>query len=236
MKTDLIDISANQPCGGCDRCKRLHLAPAIDWGALDPQVQGVLVKATEGVDWRDPCASRHAVAATGFGRSLGAYHYLHVRHLRAQDARVQARQYLAARAALGADRVLPIVDVETAFNTHVGSGPNVGQLLPPDLRATPAECCQAVTDFVDEMEQAVGVSPSIYTSSGEWREMGLGGLTSLARCPLWLAEYDAGVHPPPPWVVAVAHQYTGAGTVAGVTGAVDCSELVGPLGALLMAA
>jgi len=152
------------------------------------------------------------------GRALGGYHYLRIRHNRAQDAAIQATQFLTQWAKRGCT-MLPIVDVETALN------------FPP---ATQGECQDAASRFVETVEQSVDVSPTIYTSPGEWRSMGLSSLTSLGRCPLWLAEYDSHVRCPPPWLSAVAHQFSGAGSVAGVTGPVDCSELQGDLGAMIM--
>ena len=56
--------------------------------------------------------------------------------------------------------------------------------------------------------------------------MGLGGLTSLARCPLWIASYGSSYTTPAPWTRAAAWQWTGTGSNPGVVGDVDVSELL----------
>jgi GH25 family lysozyme M1 (1,4-beta-N-acetylmuramidase) len=233
VRVDILDISGNQPCGVCARCVSKNLKPAIDWAHLPSNIVAVVVKLTEGVGYTDPCSVAHCAAVKQSGRKLGGYHYLRIRHNQLQDARIQARQFLAQWMTRGCD-FLPVVDIESAFNTHVGSGPDAGKLLPPELRATIAECQDATKQFVDEVQLSVSASPITYTSPGEWKEMGLTSLTSLGSCPLWLAEYDSHTSCPEPWLSAIAHQWSGTALVPGVSGQVDVSELQGDLGEMLM--
>ena len=218
MRTGLIDLSGNNP-------------DPIDFArARAVGVQALLHKATQGVSAGDKAAApaaqlcvRRCAAARSAGLLVGAYHYLMVRHGRAQDARQQAADYLAVWRAVSPDLV-PMLDVETAYNTR----DRHGALLPPELRATVAECTQAVVDFVDQVRHDTGLSPGIYTSGGEWDEMGLSPLTSLADCPLWLAVYSSSptYRVPAPWTSAAARQWAGDGRVDGITGPVDVSELL----------
>lgn len=209
MKTDLLDLSANNSI--------------VDLEAVAlAGVRGVVLKATEGVDYLDPRFLERVDQAKREALSLGCYHYLRVRHGAPQDARRQASQYLARWRTAGCD-LRPIVDVETAYNTH----DQHGALLPPELRATVAECTQAVVDFVDQVRQDTGMSPGIYTSAGEWVEMGLAPLTSLADCPLWIASYGSSYRVPAPWTKAVAWQWgadANKATCPGVVGFADCSQ------------
>ena len=56
--------------------------------------------------------------------------------------------------------------------------------------------------------------------------------SAIARCPLWLAEWNATPTMPPGWNAWSFWQYTDAGDVAGVTGLVGRSRFAGTLDAL----
>jgi GH25 family lysozyme M1 (1,4-beta-N-acetylmuramidase) len=129
-----------------------------------------------------------------------------------QDAREQAREFIAALRTSGA--TLPAaVDVERAENEA----------------ATGAEVHQALSDFRAEFFAEMGYVPAVYTSHGEWTGWGLPmtGDPSFATSDLWLADYEAMPHPPSPWASCVMHQYTGTGTCDGVPGKVDHSRFQG---------
>ena len=203
MRSDILDLSSNNAL--------------VDFEAAALSgVQAVLHKATEGVGYVDPLCRIRCVQAKANGLRVGAYHYLRIRAGKPQDAKQQAIEYLSVWGKVDPD-LLPCVDVETALNEH----------------SSPAENCAAVTEFVSAIEDATGVSPIIYTSRGEWQSMGLSSLTSLARCPLWLAAYGAHATAPGPWLSFVAWQWTGSGSCPGVIGPCDLSEAE-DLGALMM--
>lgn len=175
-----------------------HNAP-VNWAAV--KLAGftvAIVKASEGVSFRDSQVAAHCAGARAAGLWIGTYHYLRVRHGKPQDARQQMREYSDIWREQ-ACALRPIIDVESGGN---------GQ-------CTPDEWAQAVVDAVGELEAQTDASPIIYTSPGEWLGAHLGGLTALRRCPLWLASYGNAAHAPAPWSTFAAWQYTGSGTIAG---------------------
>ena len=210
----LLDVSGNQG----------RIAwPAIVAGGIG----AVLVKASEGVDYEDSRCRDHCDGVRRNQLELGTYLYLRVRHGKPQDAREQVRQYLSIWVR-EACTLRPCLDFETAFNTVYGDGPNRGHAMPPELAATRSECAEAITAAVDECEKALHVSPLLYTSKGEWESMLPAGLSSLSRCPLWIAAYGSHATPPDPWTSYVAWQYSCTGTIAGALVRADGSTFDGP--------
>jgi len=179
----------------------------LDWSRVAAAgISVAWVKATDGVGSPDPRYEQHARGAADAGLIVGSYHYLRIRHGRPQDARAQVREYLSRWHAYW--HLRPVLDVESGGNEA----------------ATSDEWSRAVCDAVAEVEQLVGVSPVIYTSRGEWEGRGLGSLTSLNRCPLWLACYGATATVPRPWGEYALWQYTGDGVILGVPGVFDLSR------------
>ena len=168
-----------------------------DWAAIAREgYAAAICKSGDGIGSPDRTLSSHVDGARAAGLAIGTYHYLRIRHQRAQDARAQAREACAAWLAQGCE-LRPVVDVESMGN---------------EAASTP-EWSEAVVDFVTEVEAQTGHTPVIYTSRGEWR---LTALTALGRCPLWLACYGGVATAPAPWHAYDAWQYTGTGTIAGV--------------------
>jgi len=179
----------------------------LDWSRVAAAgISVAWVKATDGLGSPDARWALHTSQAAAAGLIVGSYHYLRIRHGRPQDARQQVREYLGRWRAHW--QLRPVLDVESGGNEA----------------ATSAEWSSAVCDAVAEVEQLVGVSPVIYTSRGEWEGRGLGALTSLDRCPLWLACYGATATVPKPWGEYALWQYTGDGVIPGVPGVFDLSR------------
>lgn len=186
----------------------------LDWSkVVDAGITIAWCKATDGVGSPDPRWQLHSEHAAAAGLQVGSYHYLRIRHGRAQDARAQIREYLTRWRAYW--QLRPVIDVESGGNEA----------------ATSAEWAQAVLDAVDECQRQTSVSPIIYTSRGEWEGRGLWSLTSLDRCPLWLACYGSTAVVPRPWAAYALWQWTGDGTVPGLSGHFDLSrgDSVAPL-------
>ena len=204
----LLDVSGNQP--------------QVNWPAVaSAGISAVMVKGTEGVDYEDPCCRMHCDGARSNQLKVGVYHYVRIRHGRSQDIREQVRQYLCIWMRESCD-LRPMLDVERGENEL----------------ANPPEWADTVNQAVDEVEKEVGISPILYTSRGEWEGNGLGALTSMARCPLWLAAYVVVAVVPKPWSAYSAWQFTGSGKLPGVLpgdGPLDLSR-ASDLAPLLMAA
>ena len=203
----ILDVSGNQL--------------EVNWPAVvTAGIAAAIVKGTEGVDYEDPCCRMHCDGARSNRLKLGVYHYVRIRHDHAQDVREQVRQYLCVWMRESCD-LRPILDVERGKNEL----------------ASPSEWADAVNQSVDEVEKEIGTSPVLYTSRGEWEGNGLGALTSMARCPLWLAAYVVVPVCPKPWPSYAAWQYTGSGKLVGAIpndGPLDLSR-ADDLAPLLMA-
>ena len=185
----IIDVSAYQIIDSGGRLQ------SLDWSAIaDEGYAAAICKSGDGIGSPDHSLAAHVAGARAAGLAIGTYHYLRIRHGRAQDARAQAREACAAWLAQGCELRLAL-DVESAGNEA----------------ASTSEWSEAVVDFVAEVETQTGHSPTIYTSRGEWR---LTALTSLGRCPLWLACYGDVATAPAPWHSYDAWQWTGEGKIA----------------------
>jgi len=203
---EVMDISGNQPCGECSHCKHEGLEAAIDWDKLDPAIVAVAVKASEGLNYEDPCFRFHCAGVRRAARALIAYHYLRIRHTTPQDAAAQAAQFVAL---LAREKIeYAAVDVETKFNEH----------------ATPEDAHEAVHDFLASFA-TYGAALLVYTSPGEWEGWNLHvTLPQASAFQLWLADYEAHAHVPPPWKSFLLWQYDGKGKIDGVRGDVDRSR------------
>lgn len=206
MSVEIIDLSD-------------HNRRAVHWDELDPVVEVVIVKATEGINYVDPSCRDHCAGARGSGKMLGLYHYLRVRHGRPQDARQQAHAF--AEVLVREQARFAELDCETNSNEACGS----------------AEWMAAISDFTDELEQILNPQLTIYTSKGEWESFGgvrLASWDDLAKYQLSIAAY-IGPHKDPripkPWQAWMFHQYAASagylGRVVGVDGLVDRTRFRG---------
>lgn len=197
-----------------------HQQP-IDWDAVSyAGIEFVYVKATEGTGYVDKRAAAHASGALAVGLEVGAYHYLRVRR-GAQDADIQARQFIAMHRSLGCT-LRPALDVEAQGNEG----------------RTFAEYLSACRLFVAIVHAELGVTPLLYTYPGFWAGSTLlQSATDLAECPLWIAQYTKRLPMvPKPWKTKLLWQYAAGdgvlGTVPGVKGYVDRDKLFAPLSTL----
>ena len=173
----------------------------IDWPDLAAQVAagtlgGVMVRATYGETGDDPdfAANWHAAAQAGVPE--GPYHYADP----SQDAAAQAQHCWATVQAQGGwphRHLRPALDLEVT-----------GGLTDPELQAW-------ATTWLETVEQLSGVMPMLYGSQ-DFLETHLAPI--LGHWPLWVALWDGAT---PPNVPHVGHQYTDAGHVQGISGAVD---------------
>lgn len=149
-------------------------------------ILGVIHKASEGGDFRDPLYAKRRIQAEEAGLLWGAYHFGTHQHSGVD----QALMFLAT--ARPGPATLMALDLE--FND--GNPANTMQL-------------RQAEDFVQTVLAATGRRPLIYTSSawadGKPAQSGrcLGhGVTErsiLAQCPLWLADYRASPELPKAW-------------------------------------
>jgi lysozyme len=150
-------------------------------------ILGVVHKASEGGDWRDPLYAKRRLEADAAGLLWGAYHFGTHQYSGAQ----QAANFLGA--ARPGPTTLMALDLE--FNDQNPS--NTMQL-------------RQAEDFVRTVLDATGRHPLIYTNAA-WADgkpagdsgRSLGGRVTdrsiLVHCPLWLADYRLEPQVPAAW-------------------------------------
>jgi lysozyme len=164
-------------------------------------ILGVIHKASEGGDWRDPYYAKRRAQAEAAGLLWGAYHF----GTRQYSGKEQARTFLDT--ARPGPATLIALDLE------------LNELNPANsMHLHQAE------DFVRTVFAATGRYPLLYTNAAwaDGRPMGrthhsLGGPITphsiLANCPLWLGDYRMQPEVPSAWKGKGWHfwQYAGDG-------------------------
>ncbi|AWS47191.1 glycoside hydrolase family 25 protein [Streptosporangium sp. 'caverna'] len=153
-----------------------------DWDA-SPAKFGI-VKATEGLDFRDKAFARHWSQLAKKGIVRGAYHFAH-----------PANNPIAE-----ADFFLAVVNQQPA---------KPGDLLALDLETTDGRSVSEVNAWAKawlaRVQAKTGVKPMVYSSWNFANTYGAG----LAQYPLWVAFYSGGiVTPPADWKSWAIHQYS----------------------------
>lgn len=177
------------------------------------------IKTTDGVRDVNRWLDAHATGLRGAGmRALGGYHFLRVRHGRAQDADEQARECAAARANAGVNVLPLLLDIE------LGEGPDKNGVVPAvsNRHATKAEVAEATNLFIDTW-RAVSPDPLWgYSSPGEIGVMGLSFVPAFTALPLIVADYEAVEHVPHPFT---AIGWQNRGNVLAFGGCIDLIRL-----------
>ena len=166
------------------------------------------LKASEGRFTKDPL---YATNYAGFQQNQiprGAYHFFYPQ----LDAQAQAANFLSVVTQLNAGDLPPVLDVEVS-----------GEQSPSAIAA-------AMQQWLDAVQQSLGRTPMIYTAAGFWNTA-LGGTTSFASYPLWVAEYTGNSSPrlPTGFSNYVFWQYSQSGSVPGIASNVDLDQFNGSL-------
>lgn len=179
-----------------------HLVDVSDFALARKKsnILGVIHKASEGGDFKDPLYAKRRSEAEAAGLLWGAYHY----GTHQYSGTDQAKMFLAS--AHPGPETLMALDLE--FN-----------------ESNPANTMQLhqAEDFVKTVIAATGRRPLIYTSSawadgkpasGTHRCLAKGGVgehSILAQCPLWLADYRSTPELPRAWHAKGWHLWQYAG-------------------------
>jgi GH25 family lysozyme M1 (1,4-beta-N-acetylmuramidase) len=146
--------------------------------------------------------------AKAAGIPFGAYHFFRFN----EDPVIQAASFLSLIDGY-AGTLLPMIDVELA-----------------DGASTLAERIANLATFNAAVEKTLnGKKAIIYTGPGFWNDPnGMNGTDAFAGHSLWVAQYGGGPKPtvfapeiPNGWTKALLWQWTGTGSVPGITGDVD---------------
>lgn len=182
--------AAAKPSGHVDAVIDIsHMTTVNDFALARKKshILGVIHKASEGGDWRDPAYAHRRKEAAAAGLLWGAYHF----GTRQYSGAEQARLFLSA-AKPGPDTLMAL-DLE--FNDQNPS--NTMQL-------------HQAEDFVRTVLAATGRRPLIYTTAawadgepagGTHHSLGgrITGHSILSHCPLWLADYRSEPEVPEAW-------------------------------------
>lgn len=188
-----------------------HDQGTVSWPAV---VQAgyvfTFIKATDGETYTDPNFAQNWTGAKAAGLLRGAYHFF-----RAEDS-PQAQVNLFWQTVGDTGELPLVVDVEETMGV------------------SNATLISNLTQFLDELQQASGRLPMIYTGPNFWNSL---GTTAFAGYPLWVAEYGV-VQPtiPAGWTSWTFWQYSASGSVPGIQGAVDLDIFNGSLPVLQQAA
>jgi len=186
---------------------------SINWTTVHGSgIEFAFIRVSDGTGFHDPKFASYWAAAKSAGVIRGAYQFFRPN----QNVIAQADLLIAA----------------------VGGSYTVGDLPPViDVEATgglgPAAVASKVRQWVDHVKAVLGVDPIVYTGKYFWRDQ-VGGPTSFAGNPLWIAQYTSLCPDlPAPWPVWTFWQNSETGTVPGITGHVDTDKFNGSLADLV---
>lgn len=184
----------------------------IDWLTVKtkhPEIEGVYIKASEGIGYRDPNLINNAVEATKQGFKVGFYHYATLNNIDVtNDATEEAKYFLTVTKHLTTD--LPFVlDIEKNDNK-----------MPPD------KILSWIKVFFKELENE-GVKDYVLYSYTPFLNSNLPPNHGLGNVPLWIAAYTETLKLPIGWNKEWLWQYTQHGQIEGITGNVDLNKLHG---------
>ncbi len=185
----------------------------INWKAVaDSGVVYCFVKATEGVESRDPMFARNWASMRTVGIIRSAYHFF----IAKKDPKVQANNFLGlTRSLWDTNDLPPVLDLEKSY----GLSPN--------------EVIDKAGIWLDTVEASIGRRPLVYTFPSFWNDA-LGNSQRLgANYRLWIAHYETN-NPwvPGGWKSWSFHQYSESGKVPGISGPCDMNNFNGDLDTL----
>src|SRR5882724_3557746 len=172
----------------------------IDWSRVaNAGYKFAFICVLDGTTFHDPKFASYWTGAKNAGLVRGAYQFFRP----AQSVTAQADLMIAAVGTLGPSDLPPVIDVEITQSV------------------SPATLAARIRTWVDRVKAGTGVDPIVYTGKYFWRDQ-VGGPTSFANNPLWIAQYTTLCPDlPAPWSNWTFWQNSDAGTVPGISGHVD---------------
>ena len=205
-----IDVSSNQG--------------AIDWtSVVQSDISFCFARAALGAQSVDSSFAANWRGASNAGLIRGAYHFFWP----SADSSQQADHFVSVVGALGPGDLAPALDLEEAYprddrQHDVWTDIPAAQRLP------------MVQDWLNRVEQALGMRPIVYTRQNFIQNLVGEGIQALAGYPLWVSHYTHAPQPyyPALWKSWTFWQYSDHGQVDGVTGAVDLDRFNGTIAEL----
>ena len=178
----------------------------IDWAKVKAAGnEFAFVRISDGTGFRDPQFATNWAGARAAGLVRGIYQFFRPN----QDVAAQADMVIAAAGRPAPGDLPPVIDVEATGNL------------------SPASVAAKVRTWVDRVKAGTGVDPIVYTGKYFWRDE-VGGPTSFAKNPLWIAQYTT-LCPDltAPWDTWAFWQYSDTGSVPGISGGIDVDRFNG---------
>jgi lysozyme len=174
-------------------------------------VQYVMLKATQGASFIDPCFHDWRARAQSVGLLVGAYHFL-------SPGIYGATQYAHFARTVGdlKGMLVPALDIEL-------DGPQRPPVGPAQFAATAMAWCARLV-------ASTGRRPWVYSYHDMWSWLGSPRAFASAGFRLWLASYSETPVPLAGWTDISMLQYTDRGQCPGVAGGgVDCDVFLGTI-------
>jgi GH25 family lysozyme M1 (1,4-beta-N-acetylmuramidase) len=206
-----IDVSRYQSGSTLTTCNG---SVQVKWASVRASGRSfAFIKATgrraSGVS-EDPCFDRNWAGARAAGLYRGAYHYA-IPTTWAGSAAADARHFVGVTGTMQQPGDLPpVLDLEAT-----------GGLSRAQVQAW-------ASTWLTTVRSLTGRQPILYTGPSFWRTY-VGGGSSFAGFPLWIAHYTTRSSPtvPSPWNAWTFWQSSAAGRVPGVSGYVDVNTFDG---------
>lgn len=202
-----------------------HHNGKVDWKLLaTSKVKFAYIKASQGLNFRDPNFDANWRASDNAQMLRGAYHFLSA----GADGATQAKNYLALVNKSGGfkpDDLPPVLDLEWDFIKVNGTPVDRWSNVPPE------QIVATVKAWIDTVQLATGRRPIIYTAASWW-EARMGGSMQLKDYPHWIADYrPSSIQAKAPKSVKkhpyVAWQFTEVGGIDGAGVKLDVNRLKG---------
>ena len=195
--TSSLDQAATV-CGHGPTVKGLDVSyydDAVDWTAAHAAgIDFAFIRATDGLQYKDPKFAAYWAGARAAGVIRGAYQFFRP----AEDPVAQADLLLSLMGPLQPGDLPPVLDLE-----------NAGGL-------TPAEVIASTRAWIAHVTAAIGRPPIVYAGLYSWPT--LTGGADVTSSPLWIAQYTSAACPniPAPWTRWLFWQHADTGVVDGV--------------------
>jgi GH25 family lysozyme M1 (1,4-beta-N-acetylmuramidase) len=217
-----VDVSAAQHPNG--------LASDINWTSVaGAGYNFAAIKATEGNYYTNPFYAGDAASAVNAGMYVAAYAFANPYDPADNGTAAQQADYAAQYAGPGdgtpyqaGGHYLPLMlDIEP---DPYAAQDNVNECYGLSASAM----VSWISSFMTEATADTGVTPIIYTTQ-DWWDTCTGNSTAFGNDVLWVAAYSAGTPGtlPAGWDTWNMWQYSSAGTVSGISGAVDLDYFSG---------
>lgn len=193
---------------GCDISHHQNDKGKIDYTALRAAADFLIVKATEGIGFKDPNYRENIDGFRGVGGMVGHYHF--ARPERSNSAEAEAKYFIDCIKSVVSDGEILVLDFESPYPT-----PNA------------VSWCKQWLDYV--YLNMNNTRPLLYLNKRDlagydWSDVVAAGYG------LWVADYDNDPDSPPPfgkWPFAAMKQYTNSLSVPGIVGGVDGNAFYG---------